>query len=190
MGTRNATIVILNNEVKIAQYGQFDGYPSGVGIDILSYLGNPKNQQDLKENLPFVRFVEQKELDDFYKSIGIGDEKFLNNDAARLFNQRYPLVHRENAGKILNLVGESETGKELEVINKYNFVDSSDGFSCVWAYVVDFDKNQLEVYSKYGKKEIRGRFPTMVLEHTFQLNDLPSNKEFLKILEPKEEEED
>ena len=38
MGTRNATIVIKDNKTKVAQYGQWDGYPSGQGLTALNFL--------------------------------------------------------------------------------------------------------------------------------------------------------
>jgi len=38
MGTRNLTMVISDGKTKIAQYGQWDGYPSGQGADILAFL--------------------------------------------------------------------------------------------------------------------------------------------------------
>lgn len=38
MGTRNLTIVHSNGEYKVAQYGQWDGYPEGLGVQLLKYL--------------------------------------------------------------------------------------------------------------------------------------------------------
>ena len=38
MGTRNLTIVYSNGEYKVAQYGQWDGYPEGLGVQLLKYL--------------------------------------------------------------------------------------------------------------------------------------------------------
>ena len=38
MGTRNLTIVHSNGEYKVAQYGQWDGYPEGLGCQLLKYL--------------------------------------------------------------------------------------------------------------------------------------------------------
>ena len=41
MGTRNLTMVInQKGEKKVAQYGQWDGYPSGVGVSVLNFLKN------------------------------------------------------------------------------------------------------------------------------------------------------
>ena len=38
MGTRNLTMVIQDHETKISQYGQWDGYPEGQSLTILSFL--------------------------------------------------------------------------------------------------------------------------------------------------------
>lgn len=41
MGTRHHQMVInKKGEIKLSQYGQWDGYPSGQGIEILRYLKN------------------------------------------------------------------------------------------------------------------------------------------------------
>lgn len=38
MGTRNLTAVYLDGQYKVAQYGQWDGYPEGQGITVLTFL--------------------------------------------------------------------------------------------------------------------------------------------------------
>lgn len=41
MGTRNLTCVVKNNKYVVAQYGQWDGYPTGQGQTIVEFiLGN------------------------------------------------------------------------------------------------------------------------------------------------------
>ena len=37
MTTRSLTAVKINGEYKIAQYGYYDGYPSGQGVTILKF---------------------------------------------------------------------------------------------------------------------------------------------------------
>ena len=38
MGTRNLTCVIKDGKYRVAQYGQWDGYPEGQGMNILNFL--------------------------------------------------------------------------------------------------------------------------------------------------------
>lgn len=42
MGTRNLTMVQFNNEIKVAQYGQWDGEPDGQGATVLEFCSNKK----------------------------------------------------------------------------------------------------------------------------------------------------
>lgn len=38
MGTRHYIQIQLNNEYRLEQYGQWDGYMSGVGVDVIIFL--------------------------------------------------------------------------------------------------------------------------------------------------------
>jgi hypothetical protein len=50
MGTRHLIKVIYNKETKVAQYGQWDGYPDGQGLTILNFLDEEGNFIDLRED--------------------------------------------------------------------------------------------------------------------------------------------
>jgi hypothetical protein len=47
MGTRNLSMVIYDNKIKVAQYSQWDGYPTGNGSMILEFLN--KEDFDLEK---------------------------------------------------------------------------------------------------------------------------------------------
>lgn len=49
MGTRNLTVVTVDGTRKVAQYCQWDGYPSGVGKDIAKFLSDIGEGNMLKE---------------------------------------------------------------------------------------------------------------------------------------------
>jgi len=51
MGTRNLTCVVSGGKYIIAQYGQWDGYPSGQGVTALEFLRKKGNQALLKAAL-------------------------------------------------------------------------------------------------------------------------------------------
>jgi hypothetical protein len=63
MGTRNVTMVILDQEIKVAQYGQWDGYPTGQGKTVLNFLIKYIDKLDLvKEKMRKLSFLTNEEL--------------------------------------------------------------------------------------------------------------------------------
>jgi len=65
MGTRHRQAVInKTGELKIQQYGQWDGYPSGQGVNILEYLrrGDLEKYQEELDKIPVITEDQIKEV--------------------------------------------------------------------------------------------------------------------------------
>lgn len=50
MGTRYLVMVAVKDVVKVAQFGAYDGYPAGAGVDIIRFF-NKTNMASLKKKL-------------------------------------------------------------------------------------------------------------------------------------------
>ena len=196
MGTRNLTVVVHNQEVKVASYGQYDGFPDSLGVKLLKFFSNPENTENLKEILPKVRLwndKDQKQQDEFLASIGCTNG-ILNDKQKEEFKKKYPFRYRERYGRlregqILEVLLELGHLDKLATTDAYDF--ASDSLFCEWAYVIDYDKNSFEVYKGLNtlgiSKEDRffplydGKndyYPVKILA-SFPLDDLPDENEFL-----------
>ena len=111
MGTRNLTAVQLNGEYKIAQYGQWDGYPEGQGKTVLSFLLKNGSLEKLKSALGKVRFLDEegedkKFLDEYDKNA----PKWSNEPDQRTPEQKRwfeTYMTRDLGGKILEQIANS-----------------------------------------------------------------------------------
>lgn len=150
MGTRNLTMVISNGETKVAQYGQWDGYPEGQGVTALNFLES-YDLNEFKEKLKSVKFIngnKEKEIQSWLKSIGCKDG-WMNCEQSDLYQKKYPLLTRDNGANILELIMESKDEGNLWVNDSTEF--AADSLFCEWAYVIDLDKNVFEVYEGFNK---------------------------------------
>lgn len=171
MGTRNLTMVISKGEFKIAQYGQWDGYPEGQGSTVLSFL----NECDIdlfRKKLDRCRFIEnserkQKEIENFLKKIG-SKNGWLTSEQSEKYHKKYPFLTRDNGAGILYLIYNSEDDGLLWLNNSVDF--ASDSLFCEWAYLIDLDKNLLEIYRGFNTEplEPKQRFSNMKGENDYQ----------------------
>lgn len=206
MGTRHMIGVVKDGIPRIAQYGQWDGYPSGQGISVLKFLQSNK-LESLKKNIGKCFFLTESEykalwLNEF--GIDIDVEHFVKSETSEKFHKAYPQFSRNMGSDILHFVADS-TKEEIALLDNYNF--AYDSLFCEWAYVIDFDKNTFEVYEGFNKtplsederfcqdkpKEraegVENEYYPVKLKAEFKLSKLPTEDEFLKICEPEEEEE-
>jgi hypothetical protein len=173
MGTRGLTMVIEGEKTKIAQYGQWDHYPSGQGVTILDFLSKC-DLEKFKQKVKALRWLTAKEIEKVN-----ADPNWVEN---------YPHLSRDAGGGILEMVYK----KKITGLNN-NEEFAADGLYCEWAYVIDLDKRTLEVYegfqkmpvnqkerfAKYNKKADGGYYPCR-LKKKFSLDKLPTKEAFLK----------
>ena len=197
MGTRNLTVVVHNKEVKVACYGQFDGYPDSLGLKLIKFFSNSANTVNLKEILPKVRLwneEDQKLQEEFLKSVGCENGRRMTDKQKEKFKKRYPFRYRERYGKltegqILEAILEFRHLDEITTTEAYDF--ASDSLFCEWAYVIDYDKNTFEVYKGFNTSGISEEdrffplydgendyYPVKIIA-SFQLDKLPDENEFL-----------
>ena len=198
MGTRGLTAVYADGKYQIAQYGQWDHYPSGQGTTVLEFcskhLKKLNGREKFKKALAKVQFSkDENEL----QSSTFEREK---EDYSEI--ESYPYAGRDNGANILELVLDAPEDKKVFLVDSIDFV--GDSLFCEWAYIIDLDKGTLEVFrgfqtekigsderfaSFFQKKEHRQEtqyFPVK-LAKKYDLDNLPVEKVFLEELEPKEE---
>ena len=195
MGTRHIIAVQSNGDYKIAQYGQWDGYPDGQGVTVLDFLKDEKKVQKLKKNLAKTRFLDEKKDKDFLEAYNKNADKHDNRTPEQIhwFNT---YITRDLGAEILTSVANS---KDKEILLRNNLPFVADSLFCEWAYVIDFDADTFEVYRGFQKSppkgerfadiksddESSGYFP-IALAKKYKLSELPSKEKFLKDLERKD----
>lgn len=145
MGTRNLTMVTLDGETKVAQYGQWDGYPTGQGVIIAKFL--KRVDLDLfKEKVRALRFSteeDSKEIQEFLESIGSKDG-WLTMDQSDKYAERYPALDRDLGASILKMI--YETDVEF-LIDDSDF--KNDTLFCEYWYEINLDNHTVSVNGKY-----------------------------------------
>lgn len=209
MGTRGLTMVVSNGKTKIAQYGQWDHYPSGQGVEALHFLHDVDLTKFVLQldKCKFVDDEKQKEIDEFLVSIDCANG-WMTTEKAVLYNKQYPFLTRDHGAKILSLVNDAQD----ETILLQDSTTFAGNGSCEWAYVIDLDKGTFEVYTcgfdipsenerffyLYDElknlEEYQHYKPHPVVHvKTYSLEDLPTEDEFideLNKLTSEDEEED
>lgn len=201
MGTRNLTIVKHNDKYKVAQYGQWDGYPSGQGVTVLEFARTLSRINSLLEFTHKVDAVEEA------SSEYIADiEKRVQQGRLKDWALAYPELSRDTCAKILKMIMERPAGLKLR--NDIEF--AADSLFCEWAYVIDLDEGTLEAFVGFNKLPLKpddrffflmdkrrvdyidkDYYPIKLFPGArWRLNELPTVDEFLATFREGEEADD
>ena len=201
MGTRHLVAVQINGEYKVAQYGQWDGYPEGQGVRVLEFLRNTDIEL-FKKRLSNVRFFDETKDRDFIDSYNKNAPGWSSDPDNRTEEQKrwHSLFQSRDLGaKILTNIANSG---DDDILLKNAISFAADSLFCEFAYVIDFDKNTFEVFRGFNKDELGSeeRFSGLDLSEdaneykqvkfikSFSLNNLPTKEEFLNEFKNEDEE--
>lgn len=136
MGTRHVITIISDGKVKVAEYGQFDGYVDYTGVKIAETLKDA-DLAVLRKKLNDVNLVKLEYT--YYNHV-------MHNDIS-------PAVHvlKENVhlgAKVLEVILSNPDGEKLYLVDEESWV--IDNPSCEYIYRIDLDREKLTIYSYYA----------------------------------------
>jgi len=192
MGTRHLICVKKDNEYKIAQYGQWDGYLDGQGKKILSFLKDKKNIEKLKNNLNKIRFIDDVKDKDLIEAYDKNAPQWSNAPDKRTKEQLHwfeTYMTRDLSSDILINIADSS---DDSILLRNEIAFAGDSLFCEYAYVIDLDKNTFEIFKGFNKNPLDendrfyaykqdGEYHPIKLLKTYDLNKLPTEKQLLKL---------
>lgn len=140
MGTRHLICVQKNKQYKVAQYGQWDGYPTSCGVNILEFLRRSWIRDKFAAAIDRCTFLSLKEARDIERELDV-DSKLLET--------KYRHLSRDTSYRILAMI---QGGGGLALQDSLEF--AGDSLMCEWAYCIDLDKNVLEVFKGFNKTKL------------------------------------
>jgi hypothetical protein len=177
MGTRHGTIVLLDHKIKVAQYGQWDGYPEGQGKTvatfIMRYLQDAKTLTEFKSAVRKCRWLSDKwvsrlwkNAEDEVKDRPGRNKRGENFSTSDILKEKYPQLSRDIGAEILQLImtGEWPDTQESEVPGPYRRVIiklpspvrkldnqteylTNTGGDIEWCWVLDLDNKILYCFN-------------------------------------------
>lgn len=185
MGTRHLIAAVIDGDFKLAQYGQWDGYPDGQGARVLD-------------------FVRTSDMDAFKAKLRtctwITKEQTVVVIATPNWTKAFPHLSRDAGADVLTMIlGSTEP---LYLSDSRGF--AGDSLFCEWAYVIDCDNDAIEVYRGFNSSPTPAdsRFPSgaewlekstdyqpVRLVKKFTFANLPTNEQFVQVLESEDDAE-
>lgn len=144
MGTRNLTIVRVKvknkKQVKVAQYGQWDGYPTGQGQEIADFL-KKADLKKFKKQVAALEAYTPEEVEKIYRTYDPGNNSgYIEISIAEKIDKAYPALCRDHGAGILQLIHD---GTVKKVVLDEGFKE--DTVFCEYCYTIDLDDETVDI---------------------------------------------
>ena len=144
-------MVLKDGKIKVAQYGQWDGYPTGQGETIRKFLTKDVIWDTFEDKIDAIKEITTKELEDYWSNCGvITKDDCVTDEAYNKFMTLYPELNRDTGAQILELIQNKEKG--LKLLSSLAFI--TDSLFCEYAYLINLDNDTLEVYTGFNKQPL------------------------------------
>ena len=163
MGTRNLTKVIDKHGItRVAQYGQWDGYPEYTGKRILEFISEYKMIDKIEKSLSKARFITADEYDEIMKPY-VNDEGMMTFEQGADFSVMFPSLTRDTGCDILKVLVYSNNNIPLHDESDFE----NDDLYCEGVYTLNYQTR--EFISKWDDKVV-----------SFSFDELPTPEIYLE----------
>lgn len=170
MGTRGLTLVSdREGHFRIAQYGQWDHYPSGQGATVLEFARDKEKLACLELSLPKCYWLNQEELEAITRNYA-NEDGWMSIEEGERFSADWPTLTRDTGAGILEIVANASDRVPLWDDSLF----ASDTVWCEGIYHINFGTWKL--HANYNDVEV-----------SFDLDNLPTVEEFLNAFAIEEE---
>tara|TARA_Y100000310_G_C20652820_1_gene800393 strand:+ start:965 stop:1606 length:642 start_codon:yes stop_codon:yes gene_type:complete len=161
MGTRGLICIHCDGAFKLAQYGQWDHYPDGQGGAIVDFLAKV-DLDALKFQARKSRMATNNEVQERWVQVGATPgASWVGMDIAKRFREKWPQLSRDSGAETLPYI----MAAEEPLLSPDSASFAADSLFCEWAYVIDLDTMNFEVYEGYQQEPHEsGRFWDMPYE--------------------------
>lgn len=199
MGTRHLICVVKDGEFKVAQYGQWDGYFSGQGQDLLNILKSDNfDLNHFKEQLDKCYYIDNDTYSRLLEENGVhvNEDGFCSYEEMKRFGASHigQYLSRDTGSDIIRLIYDETALSKIPLRNNVDF--AADSLSCEYAYVIDVDNETFEVYTGFNddvehvterfeflrtslidinEHRTSGGYGLVKLYETYDLNNLPDH---------------
>lgn len=157
MGTRHLIIVRVDDEIKVAQYGQWDGHPTGQGETIARFFSKIGRDDALlnefKNKVRALQAITLEESNQQWVDCGADpDSDMVSFSTSDLHRIRYPENSRDTGAIILDIIMYKPNGLKLRLAKIGKSMKSAmDICDAEYAYDIDLDEKTITVWA-YGHK--------------------------------------
>ena len=199
MGTRHLTAIYINGEYKVAQYGQWDGYPEGQGMTCLNFarrIADKIEREKFAAKVRAAQWITEAEVDEINERI--------TRESITNWQELYPALTRDTGSEILNVIMNAPDGIKLD--NQIEF--AAESLFCEWAWVIDLDAGTFEGFKGFNTEReltpedrfyfLRDKedkspatsgdvYHCVILKAKWSLDALPTDEDFLAAFKEPEE---